>query len=109
MKPQVSTKELIKRMRENNPEYMDYEMVDVLGIFTYTLHQLTLEGKEVYLDGLGKFYIKETKPTRRKYINTTEIVDAPASYRLAISPQQRRALELNKALREHYAKTETKK
>ena len=57
----MSRQELIKQLKEKNPELNQSDLESVIESFNESFEKALLEGKKVELRGFGTFFVKEIK------------------------------------------------
>ena len=57
----MSRKELIKQLKEKNPELNQSDLVSVIESFNESFEKALLEGKKIELRGFGTFFVKKIK------------------------------------------------
>ena len=57
----MSRQELIKKLKEKNPNLSKIELENILDTFNESIKKALIEGKNVELRGFGTFFIKKIK------------------------------------------------
>ena len=57
----MSRQELIKQLKEKNPELNQSDLVSVIESFNESFEKALLEGKKIELRGFGTFFVKKIK------------------------------------------------
>ena len=57
----MSLQELIKKLKEKNPNLSKNEIENILDIFNESIKKALIEGKNVELRGFGTFFVKKIK------------------------------------------------
>ena len=57
----MSRQELIKKLKEKNPNLSKIELENILDTFNESIKKALIEGKNVELRGFGTFFVKEIK------------------------------------------------
>ena len=86
----MSRPELIKKLKEKNPEISQFDLEKITDIFIKNLSKAIIEGKNVEIRGLGTFF---TKKIKAKYSarnpKTGKLIYVPEKNKVRFKPSKK--------------------
>ena len=93
----MSRSKLIKQLREINPQLNKFELESVIDVFTKTISDALISGKNVEIRGLGRWYLKKLKENfNARNPSTNELIYKPERVKVRF----RSSKKLNKRINE---------
>ena len=93
----MSRIKLIKKLKEKNPQLNKFELESVIDVFTKTISDALISGKNVEIRGLGRWYLKKLKENfNARNPSTNELIYKPERVKVRF----RSSKKLNKRINE---------
>tara|TARA_B100000287_G_C20603838_1_gene769216 strand:- start:380 stop:661 length:282 start_codon:yes stop_codon:yes gene_type:complete len=74
----LSRKKLIKKLKEKNPQLNKFELESVIDVFSKTVSNALISGKNVEIRGLGRWYLRKLKENfNARNPSTNELIYKP--------------------------------
>ncbi len=74
----MSRKKLIKKLKEKNPQLNKFELESVIDVFSKTVSNALISGKNVEIRGLGRWYLRKLKENfNARNPSTNELIYKP--------------------------------
>ena len=93
----MSRIKLIKKLKEKNPQLNKFELESVIDVFSKTVSNALINGKNVEIRGLGRWYLKKLKENfNARNPSTNELIYKPERVKVRF----RSSKKLNKSINE---------
>ena len=93
----MSRKKLIKKLKEKNPQLNKFELESVIDVFSKTVSNALISGKNVEIRGLGRWYLRKLKENfNARNPSTNELIYKPERVKVRF----RSSKKLNKRINE---------
>ena len=93
----MSRIKLIKKLKEKNPQLNKFELESVIDVFSKTISDALISGKNVEIRGLGRWYLKKLKENfNARNPLTNELIYKPERVKVRF----RSSKKLNKRINE---------
>lgn len=93
----MSRIKLIKKLKEKNPQLNKFELESVIDIFSKTVSDALINGKNVEIRGLGRWYLRKLKENfNARNPLTNELIYKPERVKVRF----RSSKKLNKRINE---------
>ena len=74
----MSRIKLIKKLKEKNPQLNKFELESVIDVFSKTVSNALISGKNVEIRGLGRWYLRKLKENfNARNPSTNELIYKP--------------------------------
>tara|TARA_B100001059_G_C17788713_1_gene558762 strand:- start:351 stop:632 length:282 start_codon:yes stop_codon:yes gene_type:complete len=93
----LSRIKLIKKLKEKNPQLNKFELESAIDVFSKTVSDALISGKNVEIRGLGRWYLKKLKENfNARNPSTNELIYKPERVKVRF----RSSKKLNKRINE---------
>ena len=93
----MSRIKLIKKLKEKNPQLNKFELESAIDVFSKTISDALISGKNVEIRGLGRWYLKKLKENfNARNPSTNELIYKPERVKVRF----RSSKKLNKRINE---------
>ena len=93
----MSRQELIKKLKEKNPNLNKTEIENILDTFNESIKKALIEGKNVELRGFGTFFVKKIKEKcSARNPKTGELIYVPEKNKVRFKPSKKLKDYINK-------------
>ena len=93
----MSRIKLIKKLKEKNPQLNKFELESAVDVFSKTVSDALISGKNVEIRGLGRWYLKKLKENfNARNPSTNELIYKPERVKVRF----RSSKKLNKRINE---------
>ena len=93
----MSRIKLIKKLKEKNPQLNKFELESVIDVFSKTVSNALISGKNVEIRGLGRWYLRKLKENfNARNPSTNELIYKPERVKVRF----RSSKKLNKRINE---------
>jgi len=93
----LSRIKLIKKLKEKNPQLNKFELESAIDVFSKTISDALISGKNVEIRGLGRWYLKKLKENfNARNPSTNELIYKPERVKVRF----RSSKKLNKSINE---------
>ena len=93
----MSRQELIKKLKEKNPNLNKTEIENILDTFNESIKKALIEGKNVELRGFGTFFVKKIKEKfSARNPKTGELIYVPEKNKVRFKPSKKLNKLINK-------------
>ena len=93
----MSRPEIIKRLKQKNPELNHSEIEKVVDIFTECIHKALIKGQSVELRGFGTFFVKKIKEKyNARNPKTSELIYVPEKNKVRFRASKKLKKFINK-------------
>ena len=93
----MSRIKLIKKLKEKNPQLNKFELESAVDVFSKTVSDALISGKNVEIRGLGRWYLKKLKENfNARNPSTNELIYKPERVKVRF----RASKKLNKLINE---------
>ncbi len=93
----MSRIKLIKKLKEKNPQLNKFELESAIDVFSKTVSDALISGKNVEIRGLGRWYLKKLKENfNARNPSTNELIYKPERVKVRF----RSSKKLNKRINE---------
>ena len=93
----MSRIKLIKKLKEKNPQLNKFELESAIDVFSKTISDALISGKNVEIRGLGRWYLKKLKENfNARNPSTNELIYKPERVKVRF----RSSKKLNKSINE---------
>ena len=93
----MSRQELIKKLKEKNPNLNKIEIENILDTFNESIKKALIDGRNVELRGFGTFFIKKIKEKfSARNPKTGELIYVPEKNKVRYKPSKKLNKLINK-------------
>ena len=93
----MSRSELIKKLKEKNPQLNNSDLENILDIFSKAIEIGLVTRKKIELRGFGTFYLKKLKEKRSaRNPKTPELIYVPEKNKVRFRPSKKLKKLINK-------------
>ena len=93
----MSRIKLIKKLKEKNPQLNKFELESVIDVFSKTVSNALINGKNVEIRGLGRWYLRKLKENfNARNPSTNELIYKPERVKVRFKSSKK----LNKRINE---------
>tara|TARA_B100001113_G_C20663638_1_gene428924 strand:- start:191 stop:472 length:282 start_codon:yes stop_codon:yes gene_type:complete len=93
----LSRIKLIKKLKEKNPQLNKFELESVIDVFSKTVSNALISGKNVEIRGLGRWYLRKLKENfNARNPSTNQLIYKPERVKVRF----RSSKKLNKRINE---------
>ena len=93
----MSRIKLIKKLKEKNPQLNKFELESAIDVFSKTVSNALINGKNVEIRGLGRWYLRKLKENfNARNPSTNELIYKPERVKIKF----RSSKKLNKRINE---------
>ena len=93
----MSRIKLIKKLKEKNPQLNKFELESVIDVFSKTVSNALISGKNVEIRGLGRWYLRKLKENfNARNPSTNQLIYKPERVKVRF----RSSKKLNKRINE---------
>ena len=86
----MSRKKLIKKLKEKNPQLNKFELESVIDVFSKTVSNALISGKNVEIRGLGRWYLRKLKENfNARNPSTNELIYKPERVKVRFRPAKK--------------------
>ena len=86
----MSRIKLIKKLKEKNPQLNKFELESAVDVFSKTVSDALISGKNVEIRGLGRWYLKKLKENfNARNPSTNELIYKPERVKVRFKPSKK--------------------
>ena len=92
----MSRQKLIEQLKKQNPQLNQFEIENVINIFSESISQALSLRKDVEIRGIGRLYCKKLKENfNARNPASNELIYKPERYKLRFKPSKKLKLMIN--------------